>query len=318
MDNFLPRELPKRSDNKLNKNKNRKSAPFILGLTILLSLGLWFLGNHPSDQIPPPSFFNQATPTISPTPTPFDQTKEIIKQVNNLTANLTGDYGLYVFNLTTKISFGISENQVFKAASLMKLPLILTLYKNVEAGKIDLQTKYTLKAADKRPGAGSMYYKPAGTVYTYQKMVELMGQQSDNTAFNVFRNLLGDEQIQKTIDDLGMTKTNFTDFETAPAEIGLFFRKFYSGSILTRAHRDEILAYITKIFDESRIPAGIPAGVRVTHKVGTDTGVASDGGIVFGTKPYIIVIMSDKNLKVEADAVLPKISSAVWEFETKP
>lgn len=318
MDNFLPREFPKRSEDKLNKNKNRKSAFFVLAFTVVVSLGLWFLGNRSSGQTQPPSFLNQATPTISPTPTPFDQTKEIVKQVHNLTANLTGNYGLYVFNLTTKISFGISENQVFPAASLMKLPVILTLYKEVEAGKLDLTTKYTLMAKDKRSGAGPMQYQPAGTVYTYQKMIELMGNQSDNTAFNVFRNLLGDGQIQKTIADLGMKQTSIKEFETTPADIGLFFRKLYAGSILTRNHRDEILGYIIKTFDESRIPAGVPAGTRVAHKVGTDVGIISDGGIVFGTKPYIIVMMSDKNLESEVKAILPKISQAVWEFETKP
>jgi beta-lactamase class A len=317
MDNFLPRELPKRKDEKINKNKNRKSAFFVLAVTVIASFGLWFLGSRSSETIQLPIGINTVTPTTIPTPTPFNPAQEVIKEINNLTSKLTGSYGLNVYNLTTKTSFGISENQTFSAASLMKMPLIITLYKNVESGKIDLQNKYILRAADKRGGAGSMYYKPAGTVYTYQKMVELMGQLSDNTAFNVFRNLLGDEQIQKTINDLGMSKTNFTDFETTPADMGILFRKLYSGSIVTRDHRDEILGYLTKTFDESRIPAGVPVGIRVAHKVGTDIGVASDGGIVFASKPYVVVIMSDKILTAEANTVLPKISSSVWEFENK-
>jgi len=51
--------------------------------------------------------------------------------------------------------------------------------------------------------------------------------------------------------------------------------------------------------------------------VGTDIGVISDAGIVFGKRPFIVVIMSSDVLEKEAKEVLPEIVKAVWEFESK-
>lgn len=322
IEKFLPREFPKKEPIKFDKVKARKQTLFLLSITVFGSILLWLMGNQTISE-------NQ-TSTIKPSPsvalpstslritqTPTSKVSEVIEEIDLLTKDLKGTYGAYVYNLTTKESFGIKENQVFGAASLMKLPVILSIYYEAEAGRINLETKYTLKASDKRSGAGSMFYKPAGTVYTYQKMIELMGQQSDNTAFNVFRNLLGDAKIQNNIDDLGMKNTSIERFDTSPEDVGLFIRKLYSGSIISRAHRDQILGYLTNTFDESRIPAGVPAGTQVAHKVGTDVGISSDGGIVFAKKPYVVVIMSKDNLLSQAQEVLPKISKAIWEFENE-
>jgi len=114
-----------------------------------------------------------------------------------------------------------------------------------------------------------------------------------------------------------MTKTSLGKGETTPADLGLFFRKLYAGSILSREHRDEILGYLTKTFDESRIPAGVPEEVRVAHKVGTDIGIIADAGIVFAKRPFIVAIMSFDVSEKEAKEVLPEIAKAVWEFENK-
>lgn len=297
---------------------------WVLGLllgSILASLGFWFWGSFSSSKenfltglvrrVPTPAL---ATPT--PTPTPRNTT-EITKEVSGMVSGLQGDYGLYVFNLTTKYSYGLLESETFIAASLMKLPVILALYKEVERGVLSLDSTHVLAQADKRSGAGSMQYKPAGTTFTYGQMVKLMGQQSDNTAFVVFRKILGDENIQTVIDNLGMVGTSVAKNETTPADIGLFFRKLYGSNIVTREHRDEILSFLTKTAFEDRIPAGVPADVRVAHKIGSEVGVFSDAGIVFTDRPFVLVIMSKNAKELEAKTALPEITKAVWEFETE-
>lgn len=300
----------------------KKWIAILFGGTVFLSLVFWWWGGRGEQKTEDRRQKiekNLVTPTPTSTPVPtVIKSSEITQDFSNLVKDLKGVYSFSAYNLGSKQSYGVRENEVFPAASLMKLPVILTLYREAEAGRIDLETKYTLKKSDKQTGAGTMRYQPDGAVYTYRKMVELMGKQSDNTAFFVIRTLLGDEKIQKTISGLGMVKTSLANFETTASDIGLFFRKLYSGSVVTRQNRDEILGFLTETFDESRIPAGVPKGTRVAHKVGTDIGVISDGGIVFGQQPFVLVIMSKDVLEAEAKEVLPKISSAVWEFENKP
>ena len=239
----------------------------------------------------------------------------VLDQIQSLTKDLRGKYGVYVYELDDKNQYGVYQNEKFPAASLMKLPVMLLFYQELEEGKIDPEAKYTLKENDKVLGAGILQGKSVGTVYTYRQLVEYLGQYSDNTAFKVMRQILGDEKIQQTIDDLGMTKTSLEDFETSPTDIGLFFQKLYQGKIITTENRLELLDFLTKTAYEDWLPAGVSKKIKVAHKIGRDTGTFSDAGIVFADKPYIIVIMSKEARETEANEVLPKISQAVFDFE---
>jgi len=246
----------------------------------------------------------------------FDPTS-VLEEIKNLTSQLLGTYGVYVYRFEDGKEYGLQQNEIFPAASLMKLPVILTLYQEAEAGKINLEEEYKLLEKDKRGGAGVLQSRPAGEVYTYRKLAELMGQYSDNTANNVLVKILGPEKIQQTIDSLGMKKTNFAEYETTPQDIGLFFRKLYEGGVVISQHKEEILKFLTKTGFEDRIPAGIPKEVRVAHKIGTEIGVFSDAGIVFSQKPFVLVIMSREAKESEAKEALPKIAKVIWEWEEK-
>ena len=321
---FLPREKPKKklSTKELREFQKRRAEgrKWVLGLvvvTAITSFSFWILGQREGGLSGMISPISESIQDISREGLGSNrpQTGEVEKKIGDLVKGLQGTYGVYVYNLTSRHSYGFNQEKVFPAASLIKLPLIIALYQEAEAGNIDLESEYVLRAEDKKTGAGVIQYKPAGTKYTYRKLTELMGRNSDNTAFNVVRQLLGDERIQATIDDLGMTKTSLEENETSPTDIGLFFRKFYAQSLLTRNHRDEIVDYLTKTAFEDRIPAGVPEGVKVAHKIGNETNSFSDAGIVFGKEPFILVIISKDALEKEALEALQEITKIVWEFD---
>jgi len=313
-----PEEKPR------NLKKERLTILAVLGITILAIFGVIayrdgekYLKRFIQKILGPKTIVLTQVDQTTPKPTPTPKFEKEIGEIKNLVKGLKGTYGVFVQDLATGESYGINQDEVFTAASLIKLPVLLTLFKEVEAGNINLETKYTLKNSDKVGGAGSMQNKPAGTVYTYRQMAELMGKQSDNTAFNVFVKILGKEKIQKVIDDLGMKKTSFAENETTPKDIGLFFYKLYKENVLIRKDRDELLSFLTNTIWEDRIPAGLPTGTKVAHKIGTEVGVISDAGIVFSQKPFILVILSEEVLEKEAKEVLPKIAKLVWEFQIK-
>ena len=54
----------------------------------------------------------------------------------------------------------------------------------------------------------------------------------------------------------------------------------------------------------------------MAHKIGTIAGTYSDAGIIFGEKPFVLVIMNKEVRESEALEVLPQITQAVWGFET--
>lgn len=256
--------------------------------------------------------------TITPTATPTPKFETEKNAVSEMLTPLRGTYGIYFQDLNSSDHFEIKGSEKFTAASLIKLPVLLTLYRESEAGRINLETIYSLQAVDKRNGAGALQYKANGFQISYRKLAEAMGQQSDNTAFAVISRILGDDKIQSTIDSLGMKNTSFTETLTTPNDVGLFFRKLYKEKIVSNKSRDEILGFLTNTIWEERIPAGIPKGIEVSHKIGSEIGVISDAGIVFAPQPFILVIMSQEANEIEAGKALPEITKKIYEmYETE-
>src|SRR3990170_1132366 len=140
--------------------------------------------------------------------------KRAVQEFKEKTENLSGVYGLFVVDLNGGLSYGVNEEEVFQAASLIKLPVMAGIFMEANAGNINLDQKYVLKSEDKVGGAGSLYGRPPGYEITYRNLVRLMGKESDNTAFNIVRKLLGDEKINRVLQKAGMVDTSLTKNET--------------------------------------------------------------------------------------------------------
>lgn len=322
VDNFSekPRLFPDFGGKKTPKERRlaRLALLFVFGFTILFT-GLAisyrelprFLRrlNEPTTVVS--QKFSQPAPTATPTPK-LEKERQAVEQIIE---PLRGIYEVYFQDLDKGDSFSINGQEKMTAASLIKLPTLLALYREADAGRVNLETVYKLQAKDKKEGAGSLQGKPDGYEITYRDMAKLMGQQSDNTAFNIIANkILGGEKIQVTIDRLGMRQTSFADNLTSSEDIGLLFRKLYQERVVSDKGRDEILSFLTNTIWEDRIPAGIPKGIRVSHKIGTEVGIFSDAGIVFGQKPFILVLMSQNANEIEAKKALPEIAKKIYEM----
>ena len=321
-----PENKKKRKEPK--KPWGRKERIFILfvilttaGISALLSLSAraWKLPGLPRVKIPTFSipFFGEETIVLEGNQADRvnqEKKEKIQKEFKEKTGNLSGVYGLFVIHLDNGFSYGVNENEIFTAASLIKLPVIAGMYMEEEAGNIDLDEKYTLKNSDKVTGAGSLYGKPAGYQITYRNLVQLMGKQSDNTAFNIARKILSDGKINDVIGKIGMSNTSLEENETTPRDIGIFFEELWKSNSVSKESRDEILDYLTDTIYEDWLPAGIPDDVRIAHKYGREVHVVNDAGIVFTNKPFVIVILSKGVIEKEADTVLPELSEIIYEI----
>ncbi|HRR05467.1 MAG TPA: class A beta-lactamase-related serine hydrolase, partial [Candidatus Woesebacteria bacterium] len=274
----------------------------IIFVLLLLTTGLSFLiylGKQASpkiEEITQPVVF-RSSPAFSPSPSPVEKSKAL--ELEKILAGRQGVYGVYYLNLETKEAVSIREKESFPAASLIKLPIVYTLYQQAQEGKINLEEKYTLREEDKVGGAGSLYQKEAGAVYSYRELARLCGKQSDNTAAAILEKVLGAEAIEATIRRLGMENTSFSRRQTTPEDIALFWQKLWEGD-LKEEYREEILDLLTETIFEEQIPAALPAGVKVAHKVGIDEGILHDAGIIFQDPPFILVLMSKNNNREEA------------------
>lgn len=288
----------RKRERKNERGDERKSIAILFVVTILAS-ALFYL------QAEAPKIWERITSPriISHLPGTYFEPSPVLQQIKGLTQGLSGTYGVCVYRFQDSHDYGLNEKKVFPAASLNKLPVMIAAYQQAEEGKLDLETEYILQEADKVQGAGILQSKPAGTKYTYRQLIEYMAQSSDNTAFKVMCRVTE----ETTLD------------QATPEEIGILLKKLYEGELINQERRDELLQFLTNTDFEDRIPKGVPEGVRVAHKIGTLTGVYSDAGIIFADPPaggFVLVILSENARESEAIEVLPKITQAVWEFET--
>lgn len=292
---------------------------FTVGASAVLALSAreWKLPGIPRLKFPSISlpFVSEETIVIEGNKTDQAKTNQVISEFNNQTRGLSGVYGFFVVRLSSGSSYGVNKDEIFEAASLIKLPVMAAMYIQEESGGWNLASKYTLKSEDKVGGSGSLSGKPVGYTLTYRDLVRLMGKQSDNTAFNIAKDLLGEEKINEVINQIGMTRTDLVNNEMSPVDAGIFFEELWRGNIINKKNSDELINYLTDTVYEDHLAAGIPSDVNVAHKYGREVHVVNDAGIIFAESPIVVVIMSKGIIESEADEAIPLISNTIFQIE---
>lgn len=228
---------------------------------------------------------------------------------------LSGFYGFQVIRLNSGRSYGVSTDGKFQGASLIKLPLMILMYRLSEEGNLNLNTKYVLKDTDKVKGSGVLYTQNAGSVYTYRQLAQFMGKDSDRTAYNVMKGVVGESALKDFIASVGMKDTDIDTGYTTPADIATLLQKLWGGGMVGESDRNELLGYLTDTIYEKWITAGVPNGIIVAHKFGQDQAVMADGGIVESNPPYVLVIMGNGITQADADSLFPKVSKDIYNVE---
>lgn len=210
----------------------------------------------------------------------IENTKRLFKETTN---EFSGIYAFYIYDLNGDYYYGDNYQEIMQAASLIKLPVMYLAMKEGE---------------DK-------------------DLVEAMGKRSDNNAFNKMIGILGKENINKTILELGMINTSLDKNLTTPEEVGLFFKKLYKNEILDKEKSDKLVGYMTNTTFEDWLRLGIPSDILLTHKYGRESGTVNDAGIILSSKPFVIVIMTDGVIEREADELFPKLSKILYDNHIK-
>lgn len=263
------------------------------------------------------SLFGSGNNVLGVTASMPSDPNELKNKLSSEIQSQKGTYGIWVQSLDGSFSVGINEKNEFDGASLFKLPLMVAYYEGIDNGSLDENTTYSLKYSDSEAGTGALASLPVGTSVTYKDMVNAMGKDSDNTAFQVMGNIIGFNKIDNTIGSLGMSDTSFENSSTTPEDIGLLFYKLVNSNLLSNNSRNELLSSLTNTNFENLIPAGLPPGIRVAHKYATDSDELNDAGIVYTSKPFILVILSKGINTTDASIEISKIAKIVYDWSMK-
>ena len=118
-----------------------------------------------------------------------------------------GIVGVYAKDLASGAEFAYNADTVFPTASVMKIPILYELYRQVEAGTVDLGTRVTLGAEDMVPGSGILQDLDLELSPTVKDLATLMITVSDNAATDLVLAQLNLASLAATLRGLGLTRT---------------------------------------------------------------------------------------------------------------
>ena len=232
----------------------------------------------------------------------------------------------------------IDPDKSFHAASTMKVPVMIELFRQAQQATLELDDSLPIRNDFKSIVDGSPYqlsvgddsdravYANVGKTMTLRQLNEAMITVSSNFATNLLIEKLGVENIRKTVSRLGgdgmqvlrgvedskafaAGKNNST---TARGLLVLFEKLGRLEAVSGQRDREMIEVLKRQKFNDA-IPAGVPPGTPVAHKTGNITRIHHDAGIVYGPKPYVLVVLvrGIQEQKVST-TLIAGISKAVW------
>ena len=249
--------------------------------------------------------------------------------------------GVAFRDLETGRELMLNERVSFHAASTMKVPVMLEVYRQAREGRFSLDTRLPVRNEFKSIADGSPFsvapeddseqtlYRRVGGTATVRELVRLMVTESSNLATNILIERVGaarvrelcrrlgarDMRVLRGVEDGKAFARGMNNMTTA-RDLFVLLRAVAEGRAVSgRASREAADVLAAQKFNEG-LPAGLPAGFRVAHKTGSITGIEHDAGIVYppGRKPYVLVVLV-RGVKEPARAhrLIADISRAVYE-----
>lgn len=217
-----------------------------------------------------------------------------------------GDVGLIVKDLDTGYLIQINQDKTFPSASLVKIPILASCLLAANEGSINTGDLLSLKAKDKISGPGTLKDLAVGTNLSIEELMEFMITESDNISTNILIERLGLEHLNDCFRKLGLKDTNISrkmlDFKarkegfenyTTASDTAYILEQIYRRKLVNRRSSIYCLNLLKRQKIRDRIPAKLPAGVRVAHKTGLERGICHDAGIVFlKNSDFIICVLT--------------------------
>jgi len=263
------------------------------------------------------------------------------KEITSFLLRQQGEFAVAFKNLENGEEILIKEHQPFHAASTMKTPVMIEIFKQAAEGKFALTDSIVVKNEFKSIVDGSTYhlnpeedseqvlYTQVGSKKLLSELVYDMIIVSSNLATNLVIELVDATKVTQTMRDYGapdMQVLRGVEDDKAYAQ-GLnnttmaydlmkIYEKIATG---TAVNKEASKAMTTILFDQkfnSIIPARLPAAVKVAHKTGSITVVHHDSGIVYlpDGSSYVLVLLSKgfKSDSVACDA-MATVSKMIYD-----
>ena len=263
-------------------------------------------------------------------------------RLRELIASSSAEVAVAYRTLDGRTELLIDPDKSFHAASTMKVPVMIELYRQARAGTRSLDEPLAVRNEFHSIVDGSPYalsvgddsekdvYGAIGRTLTLRQLCETMITQSSNLAANLLIEALGVENIRRTAAGLGgggvqvlrgvedgkAFEKGLNNTTSARGLLELLDRIAHGRAVDSESDRAMVEVLKRQQFNDA-IPAGLPPGTPVAHKTGNITRIHHDAAIIYGPNPYVLVLLvrgiEDKK---QSAALMAELSRAVYESAT--
>jgi len=265
-------------------------------------------------------------------------------ELRRIIAQSGAEVGLAFKTLDGRTQVLIDPDKPFHAASTMKVPVMIELFRQVRAGAISLSDTLEIRnefhsivdgstfALSEGDDSDSLIYGAIGKSLTLEQLNEAMITVSSNFATNLLIEKLGVGKIRATVDRLGASgmqvlrgvedqkafEKGLNNSTTARGLLVLFERIGRSKAVDPKSDAAMIAVLKRQKFNDG-IPAGLPPGTEVAHKTGNITRIHHDAGIVYARRPYVLVILV-RGIQEQKDsaALIARLSATAYQAVERP
>ena len=272
---------------------------------------------------------------------PTLSTLELEAQLRRIIAASGAEVAVAYRTLDGRTELLIDADKPFHAASTMKVPVMIELFRQTTMGTVSLDDPLPIRNAFHSIVDGSLYtlsegddsdkavYAAAGKTMTLRQLCEAMITVSSNFAANLLIEKLGVDSIRGTVDRLGAGGMQVLrgvedqkafdkglNNTTTAGGLMVLLDRLAHGRAVNPESDAAMLEILKRQKFQDAIPAGLPAQTPVAHKTGTITKIHHDAGIVYVPRPYVLVLLvrGIEDQKKSA-ALMAQLSKVVYRIE---
>ena len=245
------------------------------------------------------------------------------------------------FDLASGKELLINPDVNFHAASTMKVPVMMEIYRQAAARKLSLDQRIPIKNDFISIADGSHYsltadsdseqslYSRIGQTETIRELLRLMITVSSNFAANLLIEKVKPQRVMDLMRQVGANNIRVLRgvedgkaFEkglnntTSARDLMILFRQIAVHRAVSQKASDEMIGVMLDQKFNEGIPAGLPRDARVSHKTGSITRINHDAAIVYppGRTPYVLIVLT-RGIEDEkrAHELIANISRVVYD-----
>jgi len=267
-----------------------------------------------------------------------------VPELEKIAAAHKGKVAIAVKNLKTGESWSMNADTPMPTASLIKFPVMIEAYRQVQEKKTTLDRMITLKKEDMVPGSGILTYDfTPGSTLALKDAVRLMIKFSDNTATNLVLDVIGLDATAKTMEAMGYPNTKihskvykretsvfperskqFGLGSTTAGEMIRLCESLQAGKIVSPEASKEMYAHLRTCDDTQKFPRYLPHGTKIAFKTGSVNASRTAAGII-ETKsgPIALCVLTDQNEDQSwtpdnaGDVLCAKVAKVVFDHYNK-